>query len=301
MEVRISYFAKSMYHRNLLWLLIIICSAASFSCAKKEQNNDGFQYSATGVPYRKSKTSCEKRIVTRGEVLIGDLLLRNRDGSTFEERIDWHHVLNHKSPLSKKMDPIFLKLCQGDTLEFRLPAQYLLNKQFLPKASWKELMPCRLIAKSKMSFVEYESIQQAALKEARKTRSEDNEKTILAYLEKHQLTAKKFPFGVYYQIHEVGTGPKPTAGQLVTLNYTVSRIPDDFLVDSSKNKKTPFRFVTNHGAVIVGLDKSVRELPIGTKATLFIPSELAYGEERKGEKLPANSNLKFEIEVVSAE
>ena len=57
----------------------------------------------------------------------------------------------------------------------------------------------------------------------------------------------------------------------------------------------PIEFPVGVGNVIPGWDEALTMLPEGTKATLFIPSNLAYGDQQSG-PIPANSDLVFYIE-----
>lgn len=51
-------------------------------------------------------------------------------------------------------------------------------------------------------------------------------------------------------------------------------------------------------AVIDGFKEALSIMPVGAKWKLFIPSELAYGEERRSAEIAPNSTLIFEIELV---
>ena len=51
--------------------------------------------------------------------------------------------------------------------------------------------------------------------------------------------------------------------------------------------------------VIDGFREALTMMPMGAKWKLFIPSELAYGEERQGALIPPNSTLSFDMELVS--
>jgi FKBP-type peptidyl-prolyl cis-trans isomerase len=51
-------------------------------------------------------------------------------------------------------------------------------------------------------------------------------------------------------------------------------------------------------AVIDGLKEALSMMPVGAKWKLFIPSELAYGEERRSAEIAPNTVLIFELELV---
>ena len=60
----------------------------------------------------------------------------------------------------------------------------------------------------------------------------------------------------------------------------------------------PFTFQLGIGQVILGWDEGIGLLNVGSKATIFIPSPLGYGERGSGEKIKPNSSLIFDVELV---
>ena len=71
--------------------------------------------------------------------------------------------------------------------------------------------------------------------------------------------------------------------------------------DDFKSTKSDFAFTLGVGQVIKGWDEGVALLKKGTKATLFMPSGLAYGERGAGGAIPPNAVLIFNVEVVNLE
>jgi FKBP-type peptidyl-prolyl cis-trans isomerase len=51
-------------------------------------------------------------------------------------------------------------------------------------------------------------------------------------------------------------------------------------------------------SVIDGFKEALSIMPVGAKWKLFIPSKLAYGEERRSADIAPNSTLIFELELV---
>lgn len=52
--------------------------------------------------------------------------------------------------------------------------------------------------------------------------------------------------------------------------------------------------------MIKGMDEAVSLLPAGSKAVVWIPSELAYGDRDMG-RIKPNTNLVFELHVLEPE
>ena len=68
--------------------------------------------------------------------------------------------------------------------------------------------------------------------------------------------------------------------------------------DSSRTRVAPFSFIVGVGRVIKGWDQGLIGMKINGKRTLIIPANLAYAE-RERPKIPANSNLMFDIELIN--
>ena len=120
------------------------------------------------------------------------------------------------------------------------------------------------------------------------------------YIKKNSLTMQKTASGVYYQVLKPGTGSKPKAGQTVSVNYNGTLLSGK-LFDSSDKAGKPIDFPIGQGAVIPGWDEGIALLNKGSKAILLIPSSLAYGPRAMGTDIPADSPLRFEVELVDVQ
>jgi FKBP-type peptidyl-prolyl cis-trans isomerase FklB len=101
--------------------------------------------------------------------------------------------------------------------------------------------------------------------------------------------------GLQYKVITMGTGAKPTAEDVVRVNY-VGKLADGTVFDSSIERGRPAEFPV--GAVITGWSEALKMMPVGSKWELVIPSELAYGEQGAGELIEPNSVLFFEVELL---
>lgn len=127
-----------------------------------------------------------------------------------------------------------------------------------------------------------------------------DDKLLNDYFTKNKIKATKTASGLYYKIEKTGTGENAKAGQNVTVNYTGKTIDGttfDSNVDPKFNHVSPFAFGLGQGQVIKGWDEGVALLKKGGKATLYIPSNLAYGERSPSPLIPENSVLIFDVEV----
>ncbi len=102
--------------------------------------------------------------------------------------------------------------------------------------------------------------------------------------------------GLQYSITKEGTGPKPKATDMVSVNYRGTFI-DGKEFDNSYTRGQPATFPVT--GVIPGWTEALQLLPVGTKAKLFVPGNLAYGERGAGQQIGPNKTLIFEIELLS--
>jgi len=103
------------------------------------------------------------------------------------------------------------------------------------------------------------------------------------------------PSGLQYEVSKMGTGAKPAAADQVKVHYTGTLV-DGTVFDSSVERGEPAVFGV--GQVIPGWVEGLQLMPVGSKWKLFIPSDLAYGPSGGGGKIPGNSVLVFEVELL---
>ena len=104
--------------------------------------------------------------------------------------------------------------------------------------------------------------------------------------------------GLQYRDVVVGTGPVASPGQTVEVHYVGSRQNGD-VFDSSRARGEPFRFTLGVGQVISGWDEGVAGMRVGSRRTLTIPAELAYGDTPPGTVIQPGDTLVFDVELLS--
>ncbi|MBL0295396.1 MAG: FKBP-type peptidyl-prolyl cis-trans isomerase [Saprospiraceae bacterium] len=103
--------------------------------------------------------------------------------------------------------------------------------------------------------------------------------------------------GIKYVVHSEGKGPKANMGETVKVMYS-GILKDGKEFDSSFKRGEPIQFPAGVGQVIKGWDEMITTLPKGSKATIFVPYALAYGEAGSPPMIPAKSDLVFYIEIL---
>lgn len=101
---------------------------------------------------------------------------------------------------------------------------------------------------------------------------------------------------VYYAIIKEGTGRQVTVNDTVTVYYKGYLFKDGSVFDETKDKPATFPLKR----LIVGWQIGVPLCKVGGKIKIIIPSNLAYSIRTRTAKIPPNSILVFEVEVVEA-
>ena len=131
-----------------------------------------------------------------------------------------------------------------------------------------------------------------------------DEKILTEYFAKNHIKATRTASGLYYVITKKGTGENAKAGKPVSMNY-IGKFLDGKVFDANVDDKYQYvngrnalDFTLGIGQVIKGWDEGIQLLNTGTRATLYIPSGLAYGPGGRGRIAP-NTILVFDVEVLS--
>lgn len=104
--------------------------------------------------------------------------------------------------------------------------------------------------------------------------------------------------GLQYSVITAGSGEKPKATDQVKCHYHGTLI-DGTIFDSSVQRGEPAVFPVN--GVIQGWVEALQLMEVGSKWRLFIPPNLAYGENGAGGSIGPNSTLIFDVELLGIE
>ncbi len=263
-----------------------------------------------GQDFKKLPSSLEYKFVTRNEngqaVGIGDdvdfhIITRIADSIVFDSK----KLNNDKALTTPVNEPQFngdlmeglALMKKGDVAIFRTSVDSAIRNEsqrppFVKSGDW-------------MSFeVELVDVKNAAQKKAEEeAASKEEEAAIKKYIKENKLDKKVFKTesGLYYVITKKGTGENAQVGQTVSMNYTGYLLNGEVFdsnVDSAFGHVQPFDFPLGQGRVIKGWDEGIALLNTGAQAKLIIPSRLGYGMRSPSPKIPANSVLIFDVEML---
>jgi|APTNR8051073442_1049403.scaffolds.fasta_scaffold00018_60 FKBP-type peptidyl-prolyl cis-trans isomerase len=132
-----------------------------------------------------------------------------------------------------------------------------------------------------------------------------------AYLTGKGIVAEKTESGLRYVITKPGIGENGKSGQVAKVNYTGYMLDGQYfdssdksvaeqkgIYDARREPYTPYDVTIDQTSVIKGWHEALKLMNKGSKATVYVPSSLAYGPQQRSEIIKPNSVLVFDLEVV---
>lgn len=288
-----------MYKRILTVAAMATMLAAWSSC----KNNTAFQKTKDGVEY-KIVTDEKGEAAKVGDfikynmiVKIGDSLMYNSAQMTGGAPVEME-LQDPPPQTNKAMDPteVIKMMSAGDSAVIRIELDSMARQMY------KFAKPTdKLEFQFKMIEVQSKDKHAEDVKKQAEAQKAIDEKLISDYLAANNLTAQKTASGLYYVITKPGTGANAASGQTVKVNYTgqlLNGTKFDSNTDPQFQHVEPLEFAIGQGQVIPGWDEGLALLNKNAKATLIIPSYLAYGSQSPNAIIPQNSVLVFDVELL---
>jgi FKBP-type peptidyl-prolyl cis-trans isomerase FklB len=160
--------------------------------------------------------------------------------------------------------------------------------------------PALTLDQQKAVMENFQKTMMTKMQSEMKVQGEKNAKEGKAFLAKNakEKGVKTTKSGLQYKVIEEGKGPKPSATDTVTVNYEGTLL-DGTVFDSSYQRGKPVSFPLN--GVIPGWTEALQLMPVGSTYMIYIPSNLAYGEQGAPGAIGPNQTLTFKIQLISTE
>ena len=253
----------------------------------------GYKKTESGLRYRFHTQNDTSRQAQIGDVLSLSLEIRTDGDSLLQSRPEIQTML--QAP--KFQGDLYegLKMMHvGDSATFIIPAEeyfrtynYGQIPDFVQKNSMLHMTACLHGIQS------FEEFREAQLLEAK----EKEKQMIAQYLQEHNITVEPTGSGLYFIETQKGKGASPSKGNNCTVHYRGTLL-DGTKFDASYDRNEPFTFQLGTGQVIAGWDEAIGMMKKGGKATLLLPSSIAYGERGAGDMIPPFTPLVFEVELL---
>lgn len=264
---------------------------------KKDTTSIGIYIRTNGIPARKDVSGIYFNIIEEGsgfppkassEVRFEYTLSIIGSTSTVDESDG--PLLTDMEDLIPGMQVGLSLLTPGSKAVVYIPSGYAYGSSNLPG----------IPANSNLRFeVEFISVTQTTA-EANQLKADTL--ALEQYLETNEVeNVVKDTTGLRYVITQEGTGPTATLYNKVKLNYTGSVLTTGAIFFNGSNGPTAV-FDSRVINYIYAFQAGLTKMKAGTKATLYVPSVLGFGNQSVsgtgGITIPANSNLIYEIELV---
>jgi FKBP-type peptidyl-prolyl cis-trans isomerase FkpA len=287
--------------KNIVGIGAMIMIAAA--CGKK----GGYDTTESGLKYR-IHTKNEGAKPKLGDFMTLHVLYKTEKDSVFFDTRKYTKPI--KVPLMKpsykgSFEEGLAMLGAGDSATFLVSADSVFTKVFMaPQLPpfIKKGSEMKIIVK--VMDIETKSEVEKEVKQAMEKKQKQEDLDLASYVSANKITATPSASGLYFIPTLEGKGPVIESGKTVTVNY-VGKFLNGQEFDASAKHKAPFEFKVGSGQVIPAWDEAISKMKVGGKATIVVPSKLAYGErgvpnEQSGSYIIAPfSPLVFDVEVVS--
>ena len=256
-----------------------------------------------------------------GEVMVFNYQMKDSKDSlwfnTDEEGMPAALPIGDTTSLSSEpgMIQVFRMLSKGDSVTFTMPIPEFFTKVaggFVPpNVDTTRTLSFSVGVIDIMDMEGYQIFQTELMEKKSVAQLEKDGATIDSFLKDKGVESQKTAAGVRYVITQPGEGENVTSGQTVSINYTGTLLDGTFFdsniktvaeangtYNPAREPYAPYDVTVDQSSVITGWHDAIKALNKGAKATVYIPSPLAYGPQRRSEEILENSILVFELEIV---
>jgi len=219
-------------------------------------------------------------IAASAALASGTLLAQNEELETPEQRLSYTIGMDIGESLADQDMPLDIDIVIQGLRDSFLGEETLLTQE--EKRAERE------------QFIQQrqQQLEQQRAEEARINR-EEGQAFLAANADKEGVTTTES--GLQYRVIEQGDGERPDGDDRVTVHYR-GKLINGVEFDSSHSRGEPATFGLDQ--VIPGWTEGVQLMREGATYELFVPSDLAYGEQGRPGPIGPNSTLIFEIELL---
>lgn len=268
-----------------------------FSCS----DPSGYRKTSSGLEYLFFTENPKNLKAQPEDIMELDMVYRTESDSVL---FDSREIIG--SPFRMKMKPGLPEIATIDEglgmMHLGDSARFVVDAETFFIVTQGREVPAGIVPGSKLIFdVKMKNIFNMDTYRAKKNETfassaEEEEAMLKQYLQVSNITVEPRTSGLYFAEETKGSGKKPEAGKKIVIHYTGTYINGQ-VFDSSLERNEPFEFTFGGAEVIPGLEEGISYMKEGGKATLIIPSPLAYGDKQVN-KIPPYSTLIFYVELL---
>ncbi|MDI9864802.1 FKBP-type peptidyl-prolyl cis-trans isomerase [Flectobacillus sp. DC10W] len=282
---------KSLYVLGLFAIVVLLSSCLSTIVLENDeivkQNETKIQTylssqslsftKATNGIYYTAVGDTSGRVMTAGDTVRVQYTISRLDGVKIDSSVTgkpFQFIYGNSTSIFVKTLPLLHESQQGS---FIIPSTQALGSQTFPNLPANS--PIRLDVKWFKTYSEAAYIDNYILA---------NKITVTA----------KYTNGLRYIRTQDGTGDYMASGKIAKVKYT-GKLLNGFIFDSNVAKTDTFKITIGGSSAITGFQRGVELMKVGEKATLIFPSSIGYGTTGSLPKIPGESPLIFDVQVIA--
>ncbi len=268
--------------------LCMVAAVILSSCGDKKYK--GYKQADNGVWYKVVEKGTGTTTPQVGDFIyiVASYTSSNDSIPAFEEK-EMTDVM-HEHAFAGDIYDAYSIMHEGDKMEFVIKADSFYMAMGATAENLKELGITE-------EDVMYFTIKMTKIKTVAQFEAEEAE-ALKAYVTNNNVTVEPTESGLYYMETQAGKGELATEGKTITMNY-VGKFLDGTTFDSSIDRGEPMTFVLGQQPFIPGFEEAVRMMNAGCKATVIMPSSIAYGPSNPYSPIPPFTTLVFDLEMIS--
>jgi len=294
-------------------VVFAICSA----CSNERET-------ASGQKFTVMKKGDGKEIKAK-QIMIMDFSFKDgKDSVWFDTRKNPYPQIMQKQVQPQGGDAlmeVIYMLTKGDSAIVKMSAKDVFTKAFKqpipPKVDSASFFTFFITMKDAMDSLQFTKYREELVaKQNEKSLKQEKDQLvkdsviIANFLKEKNIVAQATPSGLRYVITKPGKGENAKDGQTAKVNYAGYLLNGKYFDTSIESVAkqnniyrqgggyTPLPVPVGQGRVIKGWDEALKLMNKGSKMTIYVPSSLAYGPQKRSEDIVENSILAFDMEVV---
>ncbi len=298
-------------------LVFLVVSSLCLACSSDHETASGQKFTIL----RKG----DGHAIDSGKFMILNFMFKDAKDSVWNDtRKNGFPIVMQKQGIVRPGDKVLEvigMLTKGDSAMFKVSAQEIFTKSFrqpvppkVDSASFftfvvgmKDVMDSAAFAKYRTELI---AKQNEKMLEKQHEQLAKDTVIIDNYLKEKNSKALTTSDGLRYVITKAGKGENAKDGQATKVNYAGYLLNGKYFDTNvealAKEKKlyqqgrsyAPYDVVVSQSQVIQGWHSALKLMNKGCKMTVYIPSTLAYGSQKRSEDIVENSILAFDLELV---
>lgn len=292
--------------RVLFATAAIVCLIIlTVACSNGKDTFKDYKKTETGLYYKFEIENKKEQQVQIGDLLVAEMKVTLDDSLLFDNFGDPQRLMmvvesDFKGDLAEGLRMLHL----GDVAYFAIAADSIAKIGVQMPPFYKSETGQRIVYYIKLHSIvtEEELMQEKEQQEKELMVLESSEQdSIDTYLAKNNIKQKPTQSGLYYIETLKGTGQNIEIGKTITMNYTGKFLNGEIFDSSLGEGREPMEFVLQEDLMIKGFTEGLLKMKDKGKATLIIPSKLAYGKSSPQSPIPPYATIIFDVEILNVQ